>query len=136
MKAHDLVMRGRLIGDDCNGAEPLEAAIEPGARRSHLHHLSFRIVSLFFAVAVPLAAAAEPDRSQLKHLTIDDLKAIYAACNDAVLNGRIDFGTVAQCSVVYEELKERAFGGDFARLREWSRSQPSAVPVAQSTQRF
>jgi hypothetical protein len=101
-----------------------------------LHQLSSRIVSLFFAVAVPLAAAAEPDRSQLKHLTIDDLKAIYAACNNAVLNGRIDFGTVAQCSVVYEELKERAFGGDFARLREWSRSQPSAMPVAQPTQRF
>lgn len=100
------------------------------------HDLISRIASLAFAVVLPLAAAAEPADARLSKMTIDELKALYAACNDAVLNGRIDFGTVAQCSVGYEALKERAFGGDFARLREWSRSQPSAVPVRQPAQRF
>jgi hypothetical protein len=36
---------------------------------------------------VALAAPAEPDRSQLEQLSIDDLKAIYLTCNDGVING-------------------------------------------------
>jgi hypothetical protein len=74
----------------------------------------------------PLAALAEPDRSHIRHLSIDALKAIYLACNDGVMNGRLATGSVAACSVVYEELKERGFGGDFDRFLAWSRSQPSA----------
>jgi hypothetical protein len=32
----------------------------------------------------------------------------------------MDAGGVMECSVIYEELKRRVFGGDFGRLREWS----------------
>jgi hypothetical protein len=32
-----------------------------------------------------------------------------------------------KCSVVYEELKQRAFGGDFHKLLAWSKAQPPAL---------
>jgi hypothetical protein len=36
-------------------------------------------------------------------------------------------GSVAACSVVYEELKRRAFDGDFDRFLAWSRAQPNGA---------
>jgi hypothetical protein len=90
-------------------------------------NLTLRTISLAFAVGVPGIAMAEPDRSHLKDLTVDSLKSIYLACNDGVLDGRLSTGAVAQCSVVYEELKQRAFDGDFDRLLAWSRSQPDTA---------
>lgn len=62
--------------------------------------------------------------------TIDELKALYLRCNGAALQGRLGSAEIGQCSIVYEELKRRAFDGDFDRLLAWSRAQ-SAMRTAQ-----
>ena len=59
-------------------------------------------------------------------ISIAALKRVYLACNRAVLDGWLDGAGVMQCSVVYEALKQRAFGGDFDRLLAWSRAQSEA----------
>jgi hypothetical protein len=55
-------------------------------------------------------------------MSIDDLKRSYVSCSDAAMKSRLDSGGTMYCSVLYEELKRRAFGGDFDRLLAWSRS--------------
>ncbi|KAB2873792.1 MAG: hypothetical protein IT503_08590 [Burkholderiaceae bacterium] len=53
-----------------------------------------------------------------------DLKAVYLRC-DAEANRRLlDFGDAALCSLAYEALKRRVFGGDFDALLAWWRTQP------------
>jgi hypothetical protein len=51
---------------------------------------------------------------------------MYLACDHAAMQGRLDSGAIAQCSVLYEELKRRAFDGDFDKLLAWSRNQAIA----------
>jgi hypothetical protein len=86
-----------------------------------------RIASLGLTVAMPWTAMAEPDRSHLRDLPVASLKTIYLGCNSVVLDGRLSTGSIAQCSVVYEELKQRGFDGDFYRFLAWSKAQPEAV---------
>lgn len=62
--------------------------------------------------------------------TIGELKALYLRCSDAALQGRLASAEIGQCSIVYEELKRRAFDGDFDRLLAWSRAQ-AAMRTAQ-----
>ena len=63
----------------------------------------------------------------LNEVSIGALKRAYLACNDAAIGGRMGSGSVMQCSIVYEALKRRAFGGDFGKLLAWSQAQPPAV---------
>lgn len=75
---------------------------------------------------LPSAAAAPgtmgPDRSHLHHIPADVLKHLSLKCNRAAMQGLVDFGTAAQCSMVHEELRERVFGGSFEALISWSRN--------------
>jgi len=70
---------------------------------------------------VPLAygqtAGDEPGKA-----TVAELKSAYLACDREALGGRDDTGLIMQCSVVYEELLQRGFGGDFYKLLTWSRA--------------
>jgi hypothetical protein len=50
----------------------------------------------------------------------ENLRQAYLACERAAVAERMDTGGVMQCSVIYEELKRRDFGGDFGRFRAWS----------------
>ncbi len=59
-------------------------------------------------------------------IPIDELKSVYLACNRAATGGQLNTGGIMKCSVVYEELKRRAFGGDFHKLLAWSKAQPPA----------
>jgi hypothetical protein len=61
---------------------------------------------------------------ELKALSVDELKAVYLACDDAAAGGRLTSSEIMKCSVVYEQLKQRAFDGDFAKLHAWSRALP------------
>jgi hypothetical protein len=54
--------------------------------------------------------------------SVDELKRAYLACNRAASRERLASVQVAHCSLVYEELKQRTFGGDFERLLAWSNS--------------
>lgn len=81
---------------------------------------------LCFALAAPLAHGEPP-----KDPSVEELKRAYLSCSDAALGGRLNNGGIQQCSVVYEELKQRAFDGDFERLLAWSKGQPAADPARQ-----
>jgi len=67
----------------------------------------------------PLQAAAGNPQPP----SIAQLKSMYLACSDAAHSGELGRAGIMQCSVIYEELKRRAFDGDFTRLLAWSRGQ-------------
>ena len=49
------------------------------------------------------------------------LKLRYLRCEQAASDGTLDRAGVMSCSVVYEELKHRVFGGSFDALHAWWR---------------
>lgn len=85
------------------------------------------LVAVCAALGPALSAAAAPravaGEVEVEALSIAELKRVYLACDQAAADGRLTSAGVMQCSVVYEHLKRRAFGGDFERLRVWSRAQ-------------
>jgi hypothetical protein len=52
------------------------------------------------------------------------LQQLYLRCSSEAMQGRLGSGEIAGCSVVYETLLMRDFGGDFHALLMWSRQQP------------
>jgi len=67
----------------------------------------------------PLQAAAQSPQPP----SVAELKSMYLACSHAARRGELGRAGIMECSVVYEELKRRAFDGDFIRLLAWSRGQ-------------
>lgn len=49
------------------------------------------------------------------------LKLRYLRCEQAASDGTLDRDGVMSCSVVYEQLKQRVFGGSFDALHAWWR---------------
>jgi hypothetical protein len=75
--------------------------------------------------AMPVVApAATPP---LSRAAPEQLKSAYLQCERLALTTPLDFGTAAQCSVVYEALKQRVFAGDFERLHAWWRQASKAT---------
>jgi hypothetical protein len=64
--------------------------------------------------------------------TPEQLKSTFLQCDRLSQETALDSGTAAQCSVVYEELKQRVFAGDFERLLAWWRVETKGA-VAQET---
>ena len=87
------------------------------------------VIVMLVALTAP-SAVGQADESRLKTMTVDDLKSLYLACDRAAMRGLLAAGAIAQCSAVYEELKRRAFGGDFERLLAWSRLDPGVRNAA------
>jgi hypothetical protein len=73
------------------------------------------------ALAAALVSLVLPAQARTPAaLSPESLRAAYLACERAATAERMDTGGVMECSVIYEDLKRRVFGGDFARLRAWS----------------
>lgn len=51
----------------------------------------------------------------------ESLKLRYLRCEQAASERPLDGTTITSCSVVYEELKQRVFGGSFDALHAWWR---------------
>ena len=81
-----------------------------------------RLALAGFCIALPaLSAAAQAQSPGLAgEQTIETLKGIYLDCDRVAASGGLDDNQVMRCSVVYEELKRRAFDNDFRRLKAWS----------------
>jgi len=60
---------------------------------------------------------------------VEALKTAYLWCDHAAASRRLSSADIMRCSVIYEELKQRAFGGDFERLLAWSRDSASVRPT-------
>lgn len=76
-----------------------------------------RIFSL--AVLASLACGAPADAETMP--SIDALKRAYIDCERRALVQRIPADEIMQCSVVYEDLKRRAFDDNWIKLWQWSR---------------
>ena len=87
-----------------------------------------------FAIVVAVSAAPTSDSDSLDAkpdaMPVDELKRVYLSCNRAAMGSQLDTPGIMQCSVVYEQLKLRAFGGDFEKLRAWSKAQSSIQKTA------
>jgi hypothetical protein len=73
-----------------------------------------------------VTAFGQSESSDKKQLTVAELKTIYLDCDRDVMRGLLGGAEAKACSVVYEELKKRAFDGDFDKFLAWSRVQNSA----------
>jgi len=75
---------------------------------------------------VSTASTAQPDRSHLAALTVDELRHIYLECDRRAAQTLLGAAEAAHCSMAAEELKQRGFGGDFGRLLAWWQAQRRA----------
>ncbi len=86
-----------------------------------------RCVAMILCTALSSATAfGQSEGSDKKQLTVAELKTIYLNCDREAMRGLLDGAEAKVCSVVYEELKKRAFDGDFDSFLVWSRAQNSA----------
>ena len=60
---------------------------------------------------------------QLEVMPESSLKTIYLGCSREALQRSLGSGEIASCSIVYETLLRRGFGGDFMAVLAWSRAQ-------------
>ena len=82
--------------------------------------------SLAFTLAlavVSTASTAQTDRSHLAAVTVDELKLMYLECDRRAGQTLLGSSEAAHCSMVFEELKQRGFGGDFRHLLAWWQAQ-------------
>lgn len=73
------------------------------------------------------AAGKAPPAQQIDGLDSQALKRRYLDCDRGASDGTLDRASVMSCSVVYEELKQRVFGGSFEALHAWWRQTPDRV---------
>jgi hypothetical protein len=72
--------------------------------------------------AMALLAMAQPGAGSAQSastMPIGDLKRAYLECERSALAGNLGKDSTMECSIYYETLKNRAFGGSFNRLKEW-----------------
>ena len=69
--------------------------------------------------------AAPPEAMDVVHP--ESLKLRYLQCEQAASQSPLDAPMVMSCSVVYEELKQRVFGGSFDALHAWGREARDGV---------
>lgn len=79
--------------------------------------------SMVIALAICLLATSSQSKPSLSDggacASVAGLKAAYLRCERAAQSDRLASGDIAQCSQIYYDLKDTAFGGDFARIRAW-----------------
>lgn len=71
-------------------------------------------------------------RGRLEALTAPQVKLVYLNCSSQALERRLDGGEAAMCSIAYDVLLRRHFGGDFSALLAWSRQQGRLVQPSQA----
>lgn len=71
------------------------------------------------------------DRSRMlssyENLPESCLKALFGACAEAAGTRLLDFDSAAACSLGYEALLRRGFGGDFHAMTDWWRGQRKPI---------
>ena len=80
-------------------------------------------------------SSAQTVPSARAQLPIETQKTAYLECERAALNARLAAGEIMLCSVIYEEVKQRAFGGDFGRLKAWADERLRTPSLADRTER-
>lgn len=106
-------------------ASPRSAAAAPSAR------LAWACALCAAACVATAAVYAQPPAAACKPAPIEQLKAAYLACADHTARHRMDEALAQHCGAIGEQLKQRAFDGDFDRLIAWwQRERDAATPLA------
>lgn len=69
-----------------------------------------------FGAAILLAPIMQTSASSM---TIDELKSVYLECERGAVLGKLAGDDYAACAVIYEDLKRRAFHGNYSELKVW-----------------
>jgi hypothetical protein len=99
------------------------AGLQEEMMSAHLVPRIHRIASLGGAIMLALGvhnSNGADDPSGISSMSVDELKSVYLRCEQATTIRRLNGGDVMYCSLVYEQLKEKAFGGEFRRITYWS----------------
>ena len=80
----------------------------------------FLLFFLLLAVLLSGGLRAQPSSDVTAQLSTEQLKTAYLECERAALIEKLGSGDAMLCSVIYEDLKYREFGGDFLRLKAWA----------------
>jgi hypothetical protein len=88
------------------------------------------VAMIAFTSLFGVTAFGKSEVSDRKPLTVAELKAIYLDCDRRAMRGVLGAGEAGVCSVAYEELKKRAFDGDFDKFLAWSRTQSNVKGAA------
>jgi hypothetical protein len=76
------------------------------------------------------AAAAQSTEPSLESMSLPALKERYRACDALIAYELPTPAEFEQCSVTYETLKKRGFGGSTERFAQWLRQQPAPLRPA------
>ncbi len=83
----------------------------------------FRKMTVILLVSVFMvdgkADARQPIPEDKTCNSIADLKQAYLKCERSAQSGHLSTGAIAYCSKIYYDLKDKAFDGDFAKIRSW-----------------
>lgn len=82
-----------------------------------------RGIATLSLLLVSVQAVEAGDASRVGTMSIEALKDVYLECERSASDSRLGAGDIMQCSLVYEELKQKAFDGDFRRVRLWLNAQ-------------
>ena len=91
--------------------------LDDGSFTSVLAAIVFLSVAASVALVVANPAAAQS--APVEDADAGQLKAAYIACERLAANERLDEGTAMTCSITYEALKARVFGGSYDALLAW-----------------
>lgn len=100
----------------------LRGMIPPESGRPLMSNFLARMnVVLLISVLVAAATANARQLSAGEYVcdSIPYLKRAYLECERLAQSGRLSTGGIAHCSTVYYDLKDRAFDGDFNKIRSW-----------------
>ena len=101
------------------------AAVGSNALRVAFTVLQVSATLMLAGLLAPIAHSQSVNR-EIEAASVSELKQMYLSCDRAAMEGLLDNAMIMQCSVVYEMLKLRAFGGDFDKLLVWSMAHPYA----------
>jgi hypothetical protein len=72
---------------------------------------------------VDSAAPRDPLRGRIERLSVNEVKQFYLGCSGSAMRGLLDSAETALCSIGYDVLLNRHFGGDFHAFLAWSKNQ-------------
>lgn len=107
-------------------AFPLACAAAAGAQDKQSEFAAQAAAGGAMPTAIEVAVSTDSIRARIERLSEREIKQFYLGCSSAAMRGRLGGGETQACSVGYEVLLQRHFGGDFHSLLAWSRSQPDA----------
>lgn len=114
--------QNRFLKETPVNTEPALSSARTGPTTDTLRHIVTFVIGCFALFVVATGHGNSPDNAS-HPTTVDELKRAYLLCNRTAMSGAMEHTAAMQCSVLYEQLKERAFDGDFFKLLEWSRAQ-------------